>query len=70
VSSFGALYVKTGEVDPELGRRLNRALQLRNEARYRPTAHLTEEDAEKVVRLAYALLALLLRNLKNLDAEG
>jgi len=69
VSSFGALYVKTGEADPELGRRLNRALQLRNEARYRPTAHLTKEDAGEVVRLADALLALLLRNLRNPTAE-
>ncbi|MCS7178984.1 MAG: HEPN domain-containing protein [Anaerolineae bacterium] len=58
VSLFGALYVKTGEVDAELGRRLNRALQLRNEARYRPGARLTKEDAEEVIRLAQALLAL------------
>ncbi|MBC7227612.1 MAG: HEPN domain-containing protein [Thermoflexales bacterium] len=59
VSLFGALYVKTGEVDAELGRRLNRALHLRNEARYRPGARLTEEDAGEVIRLADALLALL-----------
>jgi len=69
VSSFGALSVKTGEVDPELGRRLNRALQLRNEARYRPTAHLTEEDAGEVIRMADTLLTLLLRNLGKLTAE-
>lgn len=59
VSLFGALYVKTGEVDAELGRRLNRALQLRNEARYRPGARFTEEDAGEVIRLADAFLALL-----------
>ncbi len=58
VSLFGALYTKTGEVKPELGRRLNRALQLRNEARYRPGARLTKEDAEEVIHLADALLAL------------
>ncbi|MCS7282335.1 MAG: HEPN domain-containing protein, partial [Anaerolineae bacterium] len=58
VSLFGALYVKTGEADAELGRRLNRALQLRNEARYRPGARLAKEDAEEVIRLAQALLAL------------
>ena len=69
VSSFGALYVKTGEVDPELGRGLNRALQWKNEARYRPTAHPTEEDAGEVIRLADALLALLLRHLRNPTAE-
>lgn len=59
VSLFGALYAKTGEADPELGRRLNRALEVRNEARYRPGARLTEEDAEEVIRLAEAFLALL-----------
>lgn len=59
VGLFGALYVKTGEVDAELGRRLNRALQLRNEARYRPGTRLTKEDAEEVIHLAQAFLALL-----------
>jgi uncharacterized protein (UPF0332 family)/predicted nucleotidyltransferase len=59
VSLFGALSVKTGEVEAELGRRLNRALQLRNEARYRPGARLTKEDADEVILLADALLALL-----------
>lgn len=59
VSLFGALFVKTGEVDAELGRRLNRALQLRNEARYRPGARLTKEDAEEVIQLAQSFLALL-----------
>lgn len=61
VSLFGALYAKTGEVDAELGRRLNRALQMRNEARYRPGARLTEEDAGEVIRLADALTSLLSR---------
>ncbi len=59
VSQFGALYGKTGEVEAQLGRRLHRALQLRNEARYRPGARLTEADAAEVIQLAEALLALL-----------
>ncbi len=59
MSLFGVWYGKTGKVETELGRRLNRALQLRNEARYRPGARLTKEDADEVILLADALLALL-----------
>ena len=59
VSLFGQLYGKTGEVDPELGRRLNRALKLLNEAHYRPGISFRDEDAKEVLELASALMEVL-----------
>lgn len=58
VAVFGQLYVKTGIVDRELGRDLNVALKLRNEARYRPDAMLTAENAATVLGLAERLVGL------------
>jgi len=69
VSLFGQLYGKTKEVDPELGRKLNRALKLRNEARYRPGALLTKEDAYGVVELAEAFLKILTQKLSGAKME-
>lgn len=62
---------KTGKVDAELGRQLNRALQQRNEAHYRPGARLMKEDAREVTHLAHALLALLAphRGTPNISTE-
>ncbi len=67
-SLFGALYAKTGETDPELGRRLNRALEVRNEARYRPGARLTLEEAREILHMADDLLTRLARAVK--QGEG
>ena len=56
VSSFGQLYVKTGEVEKQTGRDLNLALKLRNEARYKPGALLRRENAVELLSLARRLL--------------
>ncbi len=57
-SLFGQLYIKTEEVDRELGRNLNRALELRNRARYRIDASFTKEEAHSVIGLAWEILSL------------
>ena len=59
VSLFGRLYVKTNEVDKAIGRELNRALKLRNMARYKPDALLTEGDARDVLDLAERLIKVM-----------
>jgi uncharacterized protein (UPF0332 family)/predicted nucleotidyltransferase len=56
---FGELFVKPGIVDRAVGRKLNRALELRNEARYKFTARISREDAESVLALAEDLIGLL-----------
>ena len=59
VSLFGQLYVKTNEVAPEKGRKLHVALKLRNEARYKPNALLTAENAQEVIGLAEGLIKII-----------
>ena len=64
VSKFGELYVKGGEVEKELGRRLNDGLRLRNKARYEPHTEINEKDAEGLIKLATSLIEELERRLK------
>ena len=59
VSTFGQLYVKTAEIDKSIGRELNRILQLRNLARYKPDSILDKQDAEAALKLAGGLIAIL-----------
>jgi uncharacterized protein (UPF0332 family)/predicted nucleotidyltransferase len=59
VSTFGQMYVKTAKIDKSIGRELNRALQLRNMARYKPDSTLGSKDAEDVMELAEKLIAIL-----------
>jgi uncharacterized protein (UPF0332 family)/predicted nucleotidyltransferase len=68
VAVFGQLYVKAGIVDRELGRDLNVTLKLRNEARYRPDATLTAENAATVLDLAERLITLAKNHAKELQA--
>ena len=58
VNRFGQLYDKTGLIEKEVGRSLNLALKLRNEARYRPDALFTEQNARFVLDLTERLIAL------------
>lgn len=58
VSLFGQLYVKTNEMDKEIGRGLNMALKLRNMARYKPDGPITREDAKDVLGLAERLIEI------------
>lgn len=59
VNTFGQLYVKTEELDKSIGRELNRMLQLRNMARYKPDSKLDRQDAEASLNLAGTLIAIL-----------
>lgn len=59
VSKLGELYVKTGQIERELGRRTNQALELRHKARYRRDITIAENDALKVIDLAQQLIDLL-----------
>ena len=56
VSRFGQLYIKTALIEKEVGRGLNLTLKLRNEARYRPDALFTEQNARFVLDLAEKLI--------------
>ncbi len=66
VSLFGRLYGKTRELDPELGRKLNKALKLRNEARYRPGVSFAKKEARETLELAAALIKALEQKISNL----
>jgi uncharacterized protein (UPF0332 family)/predicted nucleotidyltransferase len=57
--NFGELYVKSGAIGREVGRKLNRCLDFRNAARYKFTAIVTREDSELVLGLARDLISFL-----------
>jgi len=59
VGKFGELYVKTGLLPAALGRRLNRGLEARANARYNYAAQITGEMAREVMDLAEEMLACL-----------
>ena len=56
VNKFGELYVKSGEVDLELGRRLNDSIRVRNRARYEFHIEIGEKEAREMIELARALI--------------
>ncbi len=56
---FGELYIKSGEIERTVGRRLNQSLELRNAARYKFTTKISKEDANLVLNLAEDLIDLL-----------
>jgi uncharacterized protein (UPF0332 family) len=58
IGMFGELFVKTEVVPNQIGRGLNKNLQLRNKARYDCHALITKEDAEKAIDLAKKLVAI------------
>lgn len=55
VGRFGELYVRTGELHADMGRRLREALRYRNLARYDRAAIIGPAEAEAVIRLAEEL---------------
>lgn len=55
IQQFGRLYVTTGIVDKEIGKKLYRALDLRNKARYDATYIATEEEASIILKLVEKL---------------
>ena len=56
IGRFGEIYVKTGQLDKAFGRRLNQALELRNNARYKYQASIDISAAESVIALAAAMI--------------
>jgi uncharacterized protein (UPF0332 family)/predicted nucleotidyltransferase len=60
---FGELYIKSGVIEREIGRRLNRCLEFRNSARYKFTTKISKEDANLVLSLAEDLIDLLEKRL-------
>jgi len=58
VNRFGELYVRTGEVKKEIGRGLNRGLELRNKATYDSHAEITEKQAQNIIQLAEEMIKI------------
>ena len=58
IQQFGKLYITTGEIEKELGKRINKALILRGKARYDPRADVTDTDAKVVLDLGEAILKI------------
>ena len=59
IQRFSELYIKSGELSREIGRGLNRGLELRNRARYEYHTEITRQDAEEVLALAEELVEAL-----------
>jgi len=66
VQKFAQVYILSGELSRELGRRLNRGLTLRNQARYLLLANIAEAEAQEALSLAEELIQKLEEKL----AEG
>lgn len=58
IQQFGKLYIGSGEIAKEFGKRINKALILRGKARYDPKAYITDADAKDVVDLGEAILRI------------
>ena len=58
VGEFGKLYIKTERIEREIGRRLNKALDLRNKARYVYNAEISALQAEEVIKLAEKMIQI------------
>ncbi len=63
VGQLGELYIRSGELPADLGRRLHRVLRYRNLARYEHSATLGTTEAEQAIALAEELLGHLGRHL-------
>ncbi|MFQ6126995.1 MAG: HEPN domain-containing protein [Candidatus Heimdallarchaeota archaeon] len=55
LTKFGELYIKSNEIQRELGRRINQAIILRSKARYDTLAVFTLEDGEFIIQTADSL---------------
>jgi uncharacterized protein (UPF0332 family) len=56
IGEFGKLYIKTEMIDRNIGRNLNKALDLRNKARYIYNAEISFAEAEEIIKLAEDML--------------
>jgi uncharacterized protein (UPF0332 family)/predicted nucleotidyltransferase len=64
VQRFGELYVVTGDIPRDVGRRIAQALEKRNDARYDPHAALGLEEAAEVIALGEHLREILEKRLQ------
>lgn len=58
VGEFGKLYVKTGRIEREIGRGLNKALDLRNKARYVYNTEISTIEAEEIIKLSSKMIQI------------
>ena len=63
VQKFGEVWIKSGLLPREMGRRLNKASELRNQARYEPHANIGEDEAKETLALADQFIAALSQKL-------
>ncbi|NIR14281.1 MAG: HEPN domain-containing protein, partial [Desulfobacterales bacterium] len=63
IGEFGRWYVRPGKATREIGRRLNRGLELRNKARYDFNIRVLREEAEGITGLAEEMAQLLEKKL-------
>ena len=56
VNKFGELYVKSGEIERELGRKLNDGIKVRNKARYESHTEVSEKEARELIEVAKTLI--------------
>lgn len=66
IQQFGKLYVVSGEIAKEFGKRINKALILRGKARYDPKADITEADAKAALDLGEAILEICRKEVEKL----
>lgn len=59
INVFSQLYVVPGEITKEIGRSLHACLKIRNDARYKPNAVLTKDNAKEVIHLAKSLIEII-----------
>ncbi|NVM53488.1 MAG: HEPN domain-containing protein [Candidatus Helarchaeota archaeon] len=59
ISKFGEIYIITKEYEEEIGKKLHKALRLRNKARYDPQADLTTENCSFILSFISELSNLL-----------
>jgi uncharacterized protein (UPF0332 family)/predicted nucleotidyltransferase len=59
IGKFGELYVKSGLISEEVGRNLNKSLQLRNKARYDYHTEFSIEKAKGVIKLSEDIASFL-----------
>ena len=59
VSEFGCIYVMSGEISRDIGRKLSHALEMRGRARYEASADISKEDVLIVTELAEKMIKIL-----------
>jgi len=68
VKKFGEIYMKSGEIPSEIGRKLHLSFENRNKARYDSHARITVEDADDVENLIKFLIGFLEREIRRAKA--